>query len=166
MPNRGQSRRFDLTPAEVMAEYFEERDDDFLDAIITAAAMVSEADNRVQPVEQARLLDFVNRHEFLSVLSCAETSQLFERRVGEMRKHDGLAAALIRLNRVAGRHYAPVVVGLSEEIATADCRLDPREARILSLIRIVLDSAALPLVKEELQQPRSNAPPVKCMRAS
>jgi len=149
MPTYPSRKRFALTPAEIVAEYCAERDDDFLDAVITAAALVSRADNSVQPVEQAQLLDFVDRHEFLSVLPRAETLQIFERRVGELREHQGLAAAMIRLSRIAGRCSASLVVELCEEFAAADCRLDPRERRILALIRTVLGGAPLPYVRGE-----------------
>lgn len=172
MRHHSDRRRFDLTPAEVVIEYCEERDDDFFDAIVTAAAMVSQADNQVQPVEQAQLLDFVDQHEFLSVPSTAETSQLFERRVRELRERGGLAAAMIRLSRVAGRHSAPAVIEISEEIAAADCRLDPREQRILSLIRTVVGGAPLPFVRGESRPRRTplrravTRTPVKCTRLS
>jgi tellurite resistance protein TerB len=152
MPNHQSRKRFDLSPSEVVAEYCVERDDDFLDAVITAAALVSRADNSVQPVEQARLMDFVDQHEFLSVLSRAEALQIFERRIRELREHEGLAAAMIRLSRVAGRHSASLVAELGEEIAAADCRLDPRERKILALIRTVLGGAPLPRVRGELQR--------------
>jgi tellurite resistance protein TerB len=152
MSNRQRRRRFDLSSAEVVAEYCAERDDDFLDAVITAAALISRADSAVQAVEQAQLLDFVDRHEFLSILSRAETLQVFERRICELREHEGLAAAMIRLSRVAGRHAAQVVLDLSEEIAAADCRLDPRERKILALIRTVLGGAPLPFVRHKLHR--------------
>ncbi|HLH48057.1 MAG TPA: tellurite resistance TerB family protein [Roseiarcus sp.] len=155
MSNIHERRRFDLSPAEIVAEYCAERDDDFLDAIITAAALVSRADNWVQAVEQAQLLDFVDRHDFLSLLPREETLQVFESRVRELRRREGLAAAVIRLSRVAGRHSAPLVVELSEEIAAADCRLDPREQKMLALIRSVFGGAPLPFVRGDLQRAAS-----------
>ena len=131
-------RRFELSSAEIVAEYCDELDDDLLDALITAAALVARADNWVEPVERAHLLDFVDRHDFLSAPSKAETSELFARRIGELRESAGLAAAAIRLNRVAGRDSAQLVLDLGEEMAAADCRLDPREERMLAFIRSAL----------------------------
>jgi tellurite resistance protein len=163
MPNHHCRKRFDLSPSEIIDEYRVERDDDFRDAVITAAALVSQADNCVQPVEQEQLLHFVDRHEFLSILPRPQTRQVFERRVCELREREGLAAAMIRLSRVAGHRSAPLVVELSAEIAAADCLLDPRERQVLALIQAVLAGAPLPYVRGESQ--RARGPKVKqCAR--
>ena len=44
----------------------------------------------------------------------------------------------MRLTRLAGYKPAQLVVDVSEEVAIADCRLDPREQRVLKLIRTAL----------------------------
>jgi tellurite resistance protein len=155
MRKRRRRRRYDLSPAEIVAEYFDDRDEDFLDAIVSAAALVSRADNWVQPVEQAQLLDFVDRQDLPWRLSGSETSELFERRIREIREPDGLSAALIRLSRVAGRDCALLVLDLSDAIAAADCRLDPREERMLVMIRGVVGGVETPLTPQS-RRPRAH----------
>jgi tellurite resistance protein len=151
---RRHQTRFDLSPAEVIAEYCHEREEVVLDAIVTAAALVSRADNWVQPVEQAQLLDFLDRHDLASMLSRRETAELFERRLREIREPNGLSAALIRLRRIGAHAGALLVVDLSDEVAAADCRLDPREERMLVLIRAVLAGAHTPLTRSHRRRTR------------
>jgi tellurite resistance protein len=137
MPNRDARSRRNVTPAENMAAYLDGREEELLDAVVTAAALVARADNWVQPVERARLLDFLARNEFMSNFTRAEILDAFERRVRELREPSGPAIAVERLRRHAGRTPARLAIDVGEEVAAADCRLDPREQRILQLIRTV-----------------------------
>jgi tellurite resistance protein len=138
MPNRNPSNCFDATPAEIMAAWRDDREDELLDAVVTAAALVARADGWVDPVERGQLLDVLDRNGFLSVFTPAEILDAFERRVRELRAPGGPAAALGRLRRHAGRAPARLVVDVGDEVAAADGRLDPREQRILQLIQAAL----------------------------
>jgi tellurite resistance protein len=134
MPNRNARRHLDI----ITVAYLDDREDELLDAVVTAAALVAQADNWIQQVEHAQLFDFLDRNPFLSISTRAEITEAFERRVRALRKPQGPAAALMRLKCLAGYKPAQLIIDVSEEVAIADCRLDPREQRVLELVRTAL----------------------------
>jgi tellurite resistance protein len=142
MPKRNSRRRSKATQAAIVAAYVDDREDELLDAVVTAAALVARADGWVQPVERGQLLDFLDRNEFLSVFERADIVGAFECRIRELRQPGGPAAALARLARHAGHAPARLAIDAGEEVAAADCRIDPREQRVLHLIRTALCEAA------------------------
>jgi tellurite resistance protein len=122
----------------IPAELLVSREGEILDAVVTAAALVSRTGGWVEPAEGDKLLNFLEREEFLTVFSRAEMLDLFERSVREMRLPGGSMMASDRLRQCArhtlgqcARHtLAPLIPDIGEQIAAADCRLDPREERI------------------------------------
>jgi len=138
MPNRHPRGRSEVTPAQIMAAYLEGIEDELFDAIVTAAALVAQADGRVEPVETGRLADFLDRRRFPSVFTRAEVSDAFERRTRELAELGGSEAAMDGLARQAGRSPARLVIAAGEEVAAADGHVDPRERQALQLIRAAL----------------------------
>jgi tellurite resistance protein len=123
---------------ETLSACIDRRDEELLDAVVTAAALVARADGWVDSSERSDLLEFLNRNGFWSVFSRAEVLDAFERRLRELDEAGGAGQAADSLGRVAGRSPARLVVEASEQIAAADGYLHPREARILVLIRAAL----------------------------
>jgi tellurite resistance protein len=138
MPNRNARNRVALTQAEIMAAYMDDRDDELVDAIVTAAALVARADGYVEPVERSRLLYFLNHNGLMSVFTRAEILDLFERRILQLEDKDGVKSAIESLGRLAGRSTARLVVDASEHVAEADSDLHPRELQVLQFIRVAL----------------------------
>jgi tellurite resistance protein len=138
MRKRKTRRRFEARPAEMMAAYAEYREDELLDAAVSAAALVARADTRIDAAERRQLLDFLEREGVLSVFTPAEIIEVFERRLRELNEPGGAVATLRQLKRHAERPLARVAIDAGEEIAAADCRIDPREQQILQLIRLIL----------------------------
>lgn len=124
--------------AEIVAAYLELREDEILDAVVSAAAVVARADGWVQEVERGQLLDFVDREELLSVFAREDAVAHFERCVREVREPGGSSAAIERLGRHRDSRAAPLIVKIGEEVAAADCRLDPREQLVLQRIEAAL----------------------------
>lgn len=136
MPKRSARHLRHVSSAEILAAYRNERDYELLDAIVTAAALMSRADGWVQPVERAAMLDFLDRHQFLSLFARDTVLALFEDRVRDLREPDGVIVAAMRFRHYARRSSASValIADMAREIAAADCRLDPREQSVLQLI--------------------------------
>jgi hypothetical protein len=59
---------------------------------------------------------------------------------------------LKRLARHAANPLAPMLIDAGEEIAAADCRLDPREQRMLQLLRIILSQGSAPSAPRQGRQ--------------
>jgi tellurite resistance protein len=144
MPNRDSHDRLNTTHTAFMAAYLDDRENELLDNVVSAAALVARADGSVALVERGQLLDFLDRSGFMSVFTRDEIFDAFARRVCEVEEPGGLEAAVDRLRRVAGGSSARLILDACEEIAAADCRLDPRERHILNLIRVTLGTDSLP----------------------
>jgi tellurite resistance protein len=115
-----------------------DREDELLDALVAVAALVARADGRVQDVERAQLLDFLDQQGLLSAFGREDAELKFERCVRELREPGGLSFAIRRLQRHSESRTAAVALRVGDEVAAADCRLDPREERLLLLTRTVL----------------------------
>ena len=89
MGKRNERRRFESKPAELMAQYWDAREDELLDAVVSAAALVARADGRIDGAERGQLLDFLERRGILSVFTPAEILDTFERRVRELNEPGG-----------------------------------------------------------------------------
>jgi tellurite resistance protein len=131
--------------SELEVAYLRDREDELLDAVVTCAALVARADGWIDPVERGQLLDFLERNEFLSLFSSEQVHESFERRVRDLREPGGAASALGRLRRHAGQSSASLVMTVGEEVALADCRIDPREWHTLQLIRTSLGKYPSPV---------------------
>lgn len=138
MEKHGTRHRFDATAAEMMAAYWEAREDELVDAVVTAAALVARADGRVDAVERERLLDFLDRDD------------IFERRLREQGEPRAVVAALRQLGRYAEHPLARVIIDAGEEITASDSHIDPRERRVLQLLRIVLSAPATRSLREPI----------------
>jgi tellurite resistance protein len=145
MPNRNARNRVALTQAEIMAAYMDAREDELLDAVVTAAALVAHADGCIEPVERSQLLDFLNRNGLISLHTRAEILDLFERRVRLLADANGTEAAVEGLRRLAGRSTARLVIDAGDHIAAANGHLHPRELQVLQVIRTAVASRFQPL---------------------
>ncbi len=131
--------RWHARQAEISAAYREYREDEVLDAVVSAAALVARADGWVQDVERSQLLDFLDRQNLLSVFARDDVLTRFEGCVRELREPGGPSAVIERLGRHGAGPIVELILGVGEEIAAADCRLDPREAQLLQLVRAGLE---------------------------
>ena len=131
--------------AELAATSQESREDDLFDAIVSAAALTARVDGHVQDVERAQFLDFLERQDLLWMFDREEALAQFERRVRELREPDEALSTFHRLRRYRDSRAADLILGVCDEVAAADCRLDPREHRLLRLVRNGLDSGSMTL---------------------
>jgi len=122
----------------IVATLLDPRDDELLDAVVSAAALVARADGWVQEIERAQLHDFFEQEALLSDFEPEDVASHFERCVGKSREPGGASAMIRRLGRHRGSPTASLIVNIGEVIAAADCRLDPREQLFLRVIQTSL----------------------------
>ena len=146
MSHRTTRKRSRLTPAELMTQYLDDRNDELLDAVVTAAALVARADGRIEPAERGLLIDFLDRNGFLSVFTRNEILDAFELRVSELDEAQGAEIAVDSLGRLAGRSPARLVIGAGKHIAAANGQSHPVERHMLQLIRHALGRGPAPSV--------------------
>jgi tellurite resistance protein len=118
----------------------DDREDELLDAAVTAAALVARADGRVEPVERGEMLDFLDRNGFLSVFTRADVLDPFEARVRQLGEGSCATSVVDSLRPLAGRSPAHLVIALGERVAAADNHFHSRESQVLQLIRLVLST--------------------------
>jgi len=130
--------RRSTTPATIMDAYLDERRHELLDALATATALIAHADGEARSVECSQLADFLDRQNLLSEFSRGEIQEAFDRHIHALKQPDGIATALRRVQLYAGHPLGWVLIELGGEVAGADCRLDPRELRVLGVMRIMI----------------------------
>lgn len=143
MPKQRGDARWRASEAAIVAIYREDHEGELLDAIVSAAALVARADGWVQEVERGQLFDFLDRQDFLSTFARDDVLSRFERCVRELRQPGGPSAVIERLGRHAPSPTTALILDIGEEVAAADCRLDPREVQLLRLVRASLEGKML-----------------------
>jgi tellurite resistance protein len=141
MPNRHTRDRLGTTTAEITAAYMDDREDELLDAAVTAAALTARADGNVEPIERSEMLDVLRRNGLLSVFTRFDILDAFESRLRQI-EQGGVEAAVDSLKQLAGRSPAWLVVEAGERVAAANGHVNGRELQMLRLIRIALSGRA------------------------
>ncbi|GGF37901.1 hypothetical protein GCM10011611_50370 [Aliidongia dinghuensis] len=132
----------DRSPSDLSRAHQDYREEELLDALVTAAALVARADGWVEPAERRQFLDFLKQHGLLAAFAEAEVMDIFEGRLRQLGEPMGVAAAVASLEALAGRAPARLVRELAELIAVSDDHLHHRELQILRLIRVALGPRA------------------------
>jgi tellurite resistance protein/ribosomal protein L37AE/L43A len=126
------------TPAALGTEYLDHRDEDLMQALVTAGALVALADGQLPAIERAELVDFVDRQGFVPTTTKRDIAEAFDCRVRELEEQHCARVIVETLRPLAGLSLASIVVRTAERVAGADGRLHPGEMRALELIRRVL----------------------------
>jgi tellurite resistance protein TerB len=126
------------TTAEPAAGYLGNRDEEVMQALVTAGALVALADGRVQAIERDELVNFVGRQGFVPSISGHEIAEAFDNRVRQLEGRDSAGTIVETLRPLAGSSLASVVIRIATQVAAADRYIDPGELRVLKLIRRVL----------------------------
>ena len=138
MPNRHTRDRLGMSAAEITAAYMDQREDELMDAAVTAAALIARADGSVEPVERSEMLDVLRRNGLLSVFTRFELLDAFESRIRQLEEIEGVEAAVDDLRQLAGRSTARLVVETGERVAAANGHVHGRELQMLRLIRMAV----------------------------
>jgi tellurite resistance protein len=144
MPNRNTRNRLGATDAEIMASWQESREDELIDAVASAAALVARADGSAEPVERREIIDFLRRDGNFATMTQTDLVEAFEHRLRHLDERSGIKSAIDSLRRLAHRRSNRLVVDVAERVAAADGYLHPRELHLLQLIRLVLGAPSRP----------------------
>jgi tellurite resistance protein len=94
MPHRHTRDRSGPTTAEITAAYMDDREDELLDAAVTAAVLTARADGAVEPAERSEMLDVLRRNGLLSVFTRFDILDAFDSRLRQLERDDGVEAAV------------------------------------------------------------------------
>jgi tellurite resistance protein len=96
------------------------RDEEVMQALVTAGAFVALADGQLEAVERDELVNFIDRQGFVPTILRDQIAEAFDNRARRVKDRDGANVAEEALRPLAGRSLAPVVVRTAERVAAAD----------------------------------------------
>jgi tellurite resistance protein len=70
--------RSSATTAEHMADRLDNRDEDVMQGLVTAGALVALADGRVEEIERDELLNFIDRQQLAPTIPRTEIAEVFD----------------------------------------------------------------------------------------
>jgi tellurite resistance protein TerB len=130
--------RSSTATAGLTASYLDNRDEDVMQALVTAGALVAVADGRVEPVERDELVNYIDRQGFVPTISRTNIAKAFDNRVRELQDRDSTSVIVETFRPLAGLSLASVVVRTAERVAAADRQIHPGEVRALKLVRLIM----------------------------
>jgi len=114
------------------------QDEDMMQGLVAAGALVAVADGRVQAVEREELMNFMQ--QLMPAIPADAIGELFDHRVREFEDHDAVTVITERLRPLAGMSLASVVIRTAERIAAADRQIHRNELQAIKLIRLFMAS--------------------------
>jgi tellurite resistance protein len=138
MPNR--YVRSSTTTIKPATDYLDNRDEEVMQALVTAGALVALADGELEPVERDELVNFIDRQGFAPTTSQADIAEAFDSRVRELEGRYYANVIVETLRPLTGQSLASVVVRTAQRVAAADRKIHPGELQALKLIRQLMMS--------------------------
>ena len=132
--------RSSVTTAEHIGDYLDTRDQDVMQALVTAGAFVALADGRVEKVERDELVNFIDRQQFVPTIPRTEIAEIFDQRVRQLEDRNSAEVIIENLRPLAGLSLGSIVLRTAERVAGADRQIHPGELQALELIRLIMTS--------------------------
>jgi len=124
------------------ADYLDQLDEEMMQALVTAGAVVALADGHVKPVERDELLNFIEQQGFVPKTSKRDAGEVFDSRLRQLEDGHTLGTIIRALRPLAGLSLSSTVVRTAEHVAMADRELHPSELEALNVIRRLLVGSA------------------------
>jgi len=126
------------TSAEITGVPRDPRDEEVMQALVTAGALVALSDGRVEAAERDELVNFIDQQGFVPTISRQEIAEAFGKRVRQLEDRRGVSVIVENFRPLAGLSLASVVVRTAERVAAADSKIHPAELQAIQLIRSVM----------------------------
>jgi len=130
--------RSNATMVETAADYFDQRDEEVMQALVTVGALVALVDGEVRAIERDELVGYVHRQGFASSISQRDIAEALDNRVRQLQERDSTHVILEALRPLAGLSLSSVVVRTAERVAAVDRYLHPNELQAIKLIRLIM----------------------------
>ncbi len=126
------------TTAELASDYSDHGEEEVMQALVTAGALVALADGKAEAVERDELVNFIDRQRLVPAISRHDIAEAFDNRVRQLENRDSVDLIVQAFQPLAGRSLASVVVRTAERVAAADRQIHRGELNALRLIRLLL----------------------------
>ena len=114
------------------------RDEEIMQGLVTAGALVALADGEMNKVERAELVNFVDRQRFVPAISQTEIAETFDSRVQELEGRYCANVIMDTLRPLTGQSLSSVVVRTAQRVAAADKKILPSELQALRRLRRIM----------------------------
>ena len=131
-------KRPTITTADLVADYFDQRDEQVMQALVTTGAFVALADGRVKDVERDELLSYVEAQDLVTTIARQEIVDAFDNRVQEIEDRGSANVIVDAFRPVVGRSPPLFLVCVAERVAAADGYLHPNELQSIELVRLIV----------------------------
>lgn len=106
-------------------------------ALVTVSAFVALADGQLDTIERDEAVNYIERQQLAPTISRARIAEFFDARARDLEDRDFADLIAEALRPVAALSLTFDVVRIAALVAAADRRLDPNEAQVVSLIRLI-----------------------------
>lgn len=124
------------------------RDEEIMQGLVTAGALVALADGEVKTVERAELMNFIDRQGFVPTISQVDIAKTFDSRLRELESRYCANIIVETLRPLTGQSLASVVVRTAQRVAAADQTIHPGELQALRLLRRIM--IKLPTIRPDI----------------
>ena len=135
--SKRQTRPNPITAA-LTTNYPDHSDEEVMQALVTAGALIALADGEIAAVERDALVNYLDRQGFVPTMSSHDIAEAFDNCVEQLKDRDGPEVIMNTFRPLAGLSLASVVVRTAERVAAADWQIHPAELAALKLIRLFL----------------------------
>jgi tellurite resistance protein len=94
--------RSNTTTAELVADYLDQRDEEVMQALVTAGAFVAFADGRVEAIERDELVNYIHRQRLVPTISHRDIAEAFDNRVRQLEDRDSASVIVETFGPLAG----------------------------------------------------------------
>ena len=120
-----------------------QREEEVMQALVTAGAMIALADGFVARVERDELITFIDRQGLVPSISSRRIAAAFDASVHVLNDRNGPSLIAEKFRALAGLSLGSVVMRVAQRVAAADGTLHHRELRTMDLIRLILAEASV-----------------------
>jgi tellurite resistance protein TerB len=121
-------------------------DEHVVRALVTVGAFVALADGRLDAIERDETVTYVDRQQLAPTISRQRVAEFFDARARHLEDRDFGDLIVEALRPVAALSLTFDVVRIAELVATADQHVDPNEARVIRIIRLITMTSPVPKV--------------------
>jgi tellurite resistance protein len=121
-------------------------DEQVVKSLVTVGAFVALADGRVEAIERDEAVNYIDRQQLAPTISRRRIADFFDAQARQLEGRDFGDLIVEALRPVAALSLAFDVIRIAELVAAADQHLDPNEAQVIRLIRLIAATSPEPKV--------------------
>ena len=112
-------------------------DEQVVKAMVTVGAFVALADGRLDAIEREETVNYIDRQRLAPTISRQRIAEFFDAGARDLDERDFADLIAEALRPVAALSLTFDVVRIAELVAMADRHVDPNEAQVIRLLRLI-----------------------------